>query len=456
MRQKRNMQLTFQDVKPNWSNSRQWQKIDEILNDTPEVFDLVYNDLLKADEQAGRRGAPGMSAEQVLKVAIVQKIEGLPYRKLWDRIDDSERFRSFCRFGDEEIPSFTILAANIKRISCESWEVINRILVRYAKAQGVESGDKVRIDCTGVESNIHHPTDSRLLGDVVRVCTRLIVACRESFADAVGRFPNRQRAVKKRVFKIANAKSEATRQQLYKELFKLTDEVIRNAETMTENLEALDTSKVWDGALLTSILHQELKEVIGHGHTVMSQARRRVLEGETVPSEEKIVSIFEPHTDIIKKGGREPLFGHKVCVAGGASNMILDCCILEGNPKDSDLFIDTVNRTINNTGTVPLQLSADDGFSSFINGNTAKEIGIQEVAFGGKLKIELTHWVSSERVQKKLRRFRAGIEATISATKRAFGLDRCTWKGWEGFCKYVWAAITAWNLQVLARHLMKT
>jgi len=173
-----------------------------------------------------------------------------------------------------------------------------------------------------------------------------------------------------------------------------------------------------------------------------------------VPAGQKLVSIFEPHSDIIVKGQRDTLFGHKICLTGGASNMILDCRIERGNPADSELYIPAIEKTSETLGRIPNQVSADDGFASEGNAIKALEFGVGDVVFGGKLKNELTRWVKSAWVQKQLRRFRAGIEATISAGKRAFGLDRCTWSGWEGFKSYVWLSVVTWNLQVLARHLL--
>ena len=187
---------------------------------------------------------------------------------------------------------------------------------------------------------------------------------------------------------------------------------------------------------------------------VMDQTRRRVLRGESVPAGEKIVSIFEEHTDIIRKDNRETLYGHKICLTGGASSMILDCQILEGNPADSTLAKTMVDRQVTIFSRPPRQIVFDGGFASKMNLSDIKAIGVQDVAFSKGRGLEIGDMVKSTWVYKRLRDFRAGIEGNISFLKRIFGLDRCTWKSWASFQSYVWGSILSFNLLVFARHLL--
>jgi len=451
MRKKRDQQRTFQELKANWTKAKELSMIDQILCDNSILCELVWQDFNRG--RKSRSGAKGMRAEQVLRTAIIKHYYQCTYRDLEDRIDDSERLRAFCRFGDKKIPRFNTLKENIKRISAETWEKIKGVLVTYAMEKKIENGRKVRIDTTGVETNIHRPTDAQLIWDCVRVGSRLVDGCIEWFGAGVGPFHNRTRSVKKRVFRIANTKSEKVRDKTYRELLligrKVEAELI-DVRLRLDDLKNLDFER-W---LAREEFKKELDDVLTHFPTILQQCRRRVVEGEKVPAGEKLVSIFEPHSDIIVKGQRDTLFGHKICLTGGASNMILDCRIERGNPADSELYIPAIEKTSETLGRIPNQVSADDGFASEGNAIKALEFGVGDVVFGGKLKNELTRWVKSAWVQKQLRRFRAGIEATISAGKRAFGLDRCTWSGWEGFKSYVWLSVVTWNLQVLARHLL--
>lgn len=184
---------------------------------------------------------------------------------------------------------------------------------------------------------------------------------------------------------------------------------------------------------------------------MISQTERRVFKGETVPASEKVVSFFEDHTDIIVKKRRETEYGHKVFLTGGSSTMILDCLIVRGNPADSDRYEALLNRQQELYGRMPRQVSADGGFASKANLAYAREHGVKDAAFARKRGLSVLDMARSAWVYKALRNFRAGIEAGISTLKRAFGLDRCTWKGWEGFGRYIWSSIVSYNLRVLAR-----
>jgi IS5 family transposase len=175
-----------------------------------------------------------------------------------------------------------------------------------------------------------------------------------------------------------------------------------------------------------------------------------VFHGEKVPAEEKLVSFFECHTDIIVKGSREVEYGHKVFLTGGKTGMILDCVIGRGNPNDTTLFPILIERQERVYGRPPRQVSADGGFASQENLYQAKERGVQDVAFAKKKGLTVLEMVKSHWVYKKLRNFRAGIEANISRLKRSFGLACCDWTGWVGFKQYVWSAVVSYNLLVLA------
>jgi len=184
----------------------------------------------------------------------------------------------------------------------------------------------------------------------------------------------------------------------------------------------------------------------------MSQTERRVLHEESVPSREKLVSIFEEHTDIIVKDQRETLYGHKICLTSGRSTLVTDCTILEGNPADSTLAQQTIDRHIEILGAPPNQVVYDGGFTSKANLDAIKAKGVEDVAFSKARSFSIADMVRSSSVYKKLRDFRAGIEATISFLKRVFGLDRCTWRSLPSFKSYVWSSIVTFNLLVIARH----
>ena len=183
---------------------------------------------------------------------------------------------------------------------------------------------------------------------------------------------------------------------------------------------------------------------------IIAQTERRV-HGETVAASEKIVSLFEPHADIIVKGGRDVQYGHKLNLTTGRSGLILDLVIEAGNPADSERFLPMLKRHIAFYGQAPRQTAADGGFASRDNLAQAKALGVQDAAFHKKAGLRIMDMVKSNWVYRKLRNFRAGIEADISCLKRAYGLARCLWRGLDHFTAYVWSSAVAYNLALFAR-----
>ena len=189
---------------------------------------------------------------------------------------------------------------------------------------------------------------------------------------------------------------------------------------------------------------------------VMTQTRRRVFDGEALPASEKVVSLFEPHADIIVKGGREVQYGHKINLATGRSGLILDVVVETGNPADAERFLPMLERHIASHGQPPRQIAGDGGYASAANVTQAKALGVSDVAFHKKSRLRIEAMVKSRWVYRKLRNFRAGIEANISCLKRAFGLARCTWRGLAHFTSYVWSSVVAYNLALSARLAVAT
>lgn len=202
-------------------------------------------------------------------------------------------------------------------------------------------------------------------------------------------------------------------------------------------------------------LSRDLQHYLGLTDRVLDQTRRRVLDGESIPASEKIVSIFEDHTDVIRKDYRDTFYGHKVCLTGGKSSMILDCRILEGNPADATLAFSAVARQADIYDRPPRQVVFDGAFASKENLRKIKDLGSRDVVFTKGRSLKVSEMAQSPRVYRKLRRFRAGIEGCISFLKRAFGLDRCTWRTLPSFKSYVWGSIVACNLLLMARALIQ-
>jgi IS5 family transposase len=429
------------------------RKMSTVLDALPEAAELVGADLARRGDKPidTSKGREGMTAEQVLRAFVVKQMKGYSYEELAFHLADSSTYRSFCRFGiADKPPTKSRLQKNVKRVQAETWATINRKLVLYAAANGVEAGRKVRIDATVVESNIHAPTDSTLLWDCVRVLARLQADAHQHFGST---FNDHRRRAKRRAVAILNARSNEQRLPLYRDLLHVTDKTMKSAERIASELDHVEPIDIVD-LLRAGALAQELRHYIELTKRVISQTQRRVLRGESVPAADKLVSIFEPHADIIVKDRRETLYGHKVYVTVGASGLVTDVVIEKGNPADATLAVKMIERQRELYGRAPRQASFDGSFTSRANLATLKGLGVEDVAFSKGRGLSITEMVKSTWVYRRLRDFRAGVEGVISFLKRAFGLDCCTWSGFASFKSYVCGSVLACNLLLVARHLL--
>jgi len=423
-----------------------------ILDEIPEAARYVHEDLVRGVAHPGK-GRPGMSAEQVLRIALTKQMTRFSYEQLAFHLGDSMSYRAFCKFGiGDRPPSDSTLKRNAKRLRPETLEKINYLLIEHAKSTGVEKGRTVRVDCTVVESNIHEPSDSKLLWDCVRVLARGMVRARdEQWVDVM--FCDHRLRAKRRMVGIQYGKKKKDRRNRYLDLLKVTKATVASAQQVATALRDSEVPDLLEYARAMA-LAKELEDFIGLSLRVVDQTERRVLREEKVPAKEKLVSIFEPHTDIIVKDRRATYFGHKICLTTGTSGLVLDCTIEDGNPADSTLAVESVERQGDIFDRVPRQVAFDGGFASKANLAGLKELGVKDVMFHKKRGLEIADMTKSAYVFKKLRNFRAGIEAGISWLKRSFGLGRCTWRSLPSFKAYTWASLLSANLLMLARHAL--
>lgn len=425
--------------------ARELAEIDRVLDGLPEVLDLVLQDLTAG--VSADRGRDGVTAEQVLRIVVLKLVTGVSFDLLAFELEDSTTYRTFCRLGFADKIKRSAIHKNVKRVRAETLEKISRCVIAKAKSEKIESGEKVRGDTTVVESNIHPPTDNWLLWDVVRVLARTLGKAADVFGT---KHVNQNPKAKSKHIAVVNAACAEERLPLYRELVEVTEATLADAERVARELPTITTKH----AKLAKKLANKLKEVAALGRKVVDQTRRRVLEEKKVPSAQKVVSIFEPHTAIIVKDRRTVYYGHKISLTTGVSGLVLDCAVEEGNAADVTLAVGMVQRQKQIYGRAPAQVAFDGGFASKDNLDKIKAEGSKDVVFSKGRGIKIADMVrrGSDRVYKDLRNFRAGIEAGISLLKRAFGLDRCTWRGLPSFKAYVWSAVLAANLVTLARH----
>jgi len=451
VRQQDQLALTW--LPPDHPHTRELEVIGRLLDSEPRLARLVAQDLVRG-VKAPQTGAPGLTADQVLRIVVLKQMNEFSYEALAFHLADSLTYRGFCRLGAfDAAPARSTLAENVGKLRAKTLEKINHRLVRRAVALGIERGERVRTDSTVTETQIHHPTDSTLLLDGVRTLARLLQ--RSEALVGVRSWSNHTIRAKRRALAIQHTGSPARRAAAYRDLLKVTRKTLRYAEAAAAALEgSCAASEAAAMETPAAKLSRELNERMQWVWAVVDQTERRVLKGESVPAGEKVVSLFEPHTDVIVKDGRETLYGHKIFLSTGASGLVTDCLIADGNPADTSLAVPMLRRHARVVGRVPRQAAMDGGFASGENLRAGKALGIEDLCFAKKRNLAVPDMVRSSWVYRRLRDFRAGIEGIISFLKRVFGLDRCTWKGREAFDAYVWASIVSANLLTIARHLV--
>jgi IS5 family transposase len=417
------------------------KKMDRVLNQNHRIVDIVHEDLT---QDACLTGAHGISAEQILRTAVLRHLKRYSWRELSRRLNDGICMRWFTRFYSAAIPHYTTLQKAVQSISDEAWNHINALLVEFARDRKIEKGRSARIDTTVVEGNILYPTDARLLWAGVRVITRIMNRVRQNEPELEFGFANRTRKSKSLCYQITmikGPKADKIRRKLYRRLIQAANEVFGMGVRCLHQMPADD------------IEYDQLDYYLTAMSVAIDQCERRILKGEDVPADEKIVSIFEQHTDIVCRGkSQSPTeFGHKVFFATGRSGLVTQYEVLRGNPGDNELLPDFLARHKQLYHMAPKNLSGDRRFFSDDNEKVAASAGVTRVSICKPgYRSNARRQYEKERWFKKLQRFRAGIEGIISGLMRGFGLKRCIWKGWESFRKYVSIGVFAFNLRKIA------
>jgi transposase, IS5 family len=437
------------------------QAISDFLDAQCELIARVRRDLERGLKNP-RTGRQGLTPEQVLRSLVLMRVKNWHYRELRERIADGFTLRQFTDFQARRVPRHDAFQRGFNRLTPETLKVINELVVRAAVGLGLEDGKKLRVDTTVVETDIHHPTDSTLLWDVVRVVTRLVN--RLASVLKAGRFRdfrNHTRAARRRMQEIQRMTArqrQAQQSGAYRELIGIAEEVVNGARRVLQQT-ARGPAKDAIAAIVADELRQQIGHFCGLGDRVIDQTRRRVLEGEQVANAEKIYSIFEPHTDLIKRGKvRNPIeFGHKVFLAESAQGLITQYAVLKRNPSDEHQVAASLQRHRDTFGGAPDWYGADRGFYSERNVASCVQDGVKMASIpqrgGHKTPERAAHEKSAE--FKKAQRFRAGIEGRISVLFRGRGMKRCLAQGIQRFELLVGAAVLANNLMKLAALLTK-
>ena len=437
------------------------EAISKFLDSQHEMIERVRRDLVRGLKKP-RKGRRGLTAPQVLRSLVVMRVKNWDYRELRERIADGVTLRQFTDFYCDPVPKHDAFNRGFNRLTPQTLKAINDLVVQAAVGLGLEDGAKLRVDTTVVETDIHHPTDNTLLWDVVRVVTRLVGRLAKALKmRRIKGFRDRRRSAHRRMYEIQRMTTRQRQERqttIYRALIGIAEEVVASAKTALEKTATM-RGKDLLAAMAIDAIRDEIAHYCGLGARVIDQARRRVLEGEQVPNAEKIYSIFEPHTDLIKRGKvRTPVeFGHKVFLAESAKGLITQYEVLKGNPTDEVHVAPSLKRHRRAFRRAPELYGADRGFFSEQNVAACVQGAVKTVCIpqrGGSKTLQRQAYERSAAF-KQGQRFRAGIEGRISVLMRGRGMKRCRAEGAERFALFVGAAVLANNLMIIAALLIK-
>jgi transposase, IS5 family len=457
-------QLSFADVELIRQDVRLeplLEAISTFLDTQHEMIERVRHDLVRGLKKPWQ-GRPGLTASQVLRALVLMRVKNWDYRELRERIADGLTLRQFTDFYCDPVPKHDAFNRGFNRLTPETLKAVNELVIQAAVALGLEDGAKLRVDTTVVETDIHHPTDNTLLWDVVRVVTRWVKRLAKALKlRRIKGFRDRRRSARRRMYAIQRMTTRQRQDQqtgTYRELIGIAAEVVANAKTTLDKTGKLRGKDLY-AAIKIDAIRAEIAHYCQLGERAIDQARRRVLDGEQVPNSEKIYSIFEPHTDLIKRGKvRTPVeFGHKVFLAESAKGLITQYDVLNGNPSDEVHVAPSLACHRRAFGRGPELYGADRGFFSEQNVTACVQGAVKVVSIpqrGGSKTPQRQAYEKSTRF-KQGQRFRAGIEGRISVLLRGRGMKRCRAEGAERFALFVGAAVLANNLMIIATLLIK-
>ena len=423
-----------------------YRTISQVLDANRKILSAVHADIAKLSEgdSEGREG--DYTSENIMRALIVQHMEGLPFREAVIRIGGDPFLQDFLRMRKKPVMDYSFLDKCFLAIHPETWKRVNELLGGYGVAQGAVTTEVIRTDTTVVESNIHYPTDSSLLWDTWRVASRLLQRGREIVPESCPhRFHDRKiKRLHLYITRYIPSKS-ASRQRRVKADFST---LIERTGWIVAIVEQFMASAAAFGNTALAAIALELKAYLPSMQTIVRNARRAQVAGETVPAAERVFSLFEPHSELIKRGKRQkPVeFGHKILLCESAEKFITDYEVYEKQQADCALTESVIQRHKKLFGATPKVLAGDMGFcpAEAKFAELAKQVETLAIPQRMKDFVDkvLAHWQG----------FRAGIEGTISGLKRAFRLVRCFFQGFRSFDAAVGLGVFCHNLIVLANH----
>jgi IS5 family transposase len=440
------------------------RQADQMLEDE-QLIQAVYGALLKRRPKSRTRGRRGVAAEIVLRMMLLKHIRNWSFQTLEREVRPNLVYREFTRIGSGKVPDAKTLGRQALALGPEVVEKIHRRMVELAVENKVVQGRKMRVDTTVVETNIHYPTDSSLLGDGDRVLTRLMKKVTAIVGDAGTKLRNRMRSVQRRVAEIARAsraKGDKFKERvppLYGKLLEITGRVMRQAKRFSAEIAngVKRSSDVLKQAALDG-LKREIDDMTEIVKRVVHQSKARVFGGDT-HVESKVLSVFETTTEVIRKGkaSKPTEFGKMVKIQEAENQIIIDFQVYDEKPSDSDLLISSIETHQERMGRTPDLTAADAGFYSAKNVAEAEEMGVKRVSVPNRsTKSQARKKLQKQRWFKKGQKWRTGCEGRISLLKRRHGLRRSLYKKDAGMKRWVGLGVIADNLINIGKALAGT
>lgn len=435
----------------------QLEQLDRLLDDD-ELFQAARSDLARRYPKTRTRGRPSTPVEVILRVLVVMRLYDWSYAQAEYFVNDSLVLRQFCRVYLERVPDDTTLIRWANAIGPETVRALNDRVVQLARGLKVSRGRKLRVDTTAVETDIHYPTDSALLGDGVRVLSRLLKRAKAVLGRAAGAlgaeaFRSRVRSVRRlsqQLHRIARRKGDEARGALKAAYGRLIDISKRTGAQARRVLGALSRKTKPPARRLA----QRIGVILPLLMRGIRQATRRVVDGVAVPAGEKLLSLFEPHTQIVPrfKAGKPVAFGRKIRLDEVEGGLVTGYAVLErGGGQDQPCVADALANHERLFGRAPDLLAGDRGMSSAETERQAREAGVRRIALPcagraspGRRQREKERWF------RRGYRFRAGIEGRIHTLRRDYGLKRCRYHGEAGMGRWVGWGVVAHNLSKVA------
>ncbi len=445
-------QLIEDHEKLGWED---WMKLADEFLDDDELIEMVRDRLQQRWPNSRVRGREGTPAEVVLRMLALKHIRNWSFETLEREVRPNLVYREFTRIRDRKVPDAKTMIKIRQALGGETIEKINARLVALAIQRKVTRGRRMRLDTTAVETNVHYPTDSSLLGDGVRTITRLVGKINKEAGKKAIKVRNRMRSVKRRLIEIAKsarARGEEFKERKaksYKKLLGTSKKVIKEAKAVLEQAQTRLKKKgesAKRGALRK--LSVELAQAIEVTQSVVAQTKARIVDGDT-HYEGKLASIFEPQTEVIRRGkaGKPTEFGKMVKIQEAENQIITSYEVYDRRPPDSDLLIPAVEKHAEIFGRVPDLVAADAGFYSGDNIVKATEAGVKRVSVPNKKTGSRATWKKQkERWFKKGQRWRVGCEGRISVLKRRHGMSRSRYRSIDGMRCWVGLGVFADNL----------